>query len=119
MGQILAAVPSFEREWRDRVEAENAAEEPGGRRLHYLDVSDVLEHLSGQDPAAVGALLGVVERMLDEGDHHVRELATVGYLEDLQAWARSGRLDEAAVLAALGPESRRMWAELDRFWGSP
>jgi hypothetical protein len=116
MPLVLAAVPSFEEEWRTRVEEENSADEPGERRLGYIDVIDVLAHLAARaaegDTTELAPLLAVVERLHVEGDDYVRELATIGYLEGLQ-----GHVGLPDVRPLLGPESRRWWRGLEAFWG--
>jgi hypothetical protein len=90
MPLILQATPSFEPVWADLVE-ENADEQG---RLYNLDAAAVARHLVGLLERGVTdeltAALGVIERLLTEGDAYVQELARVGYLEDLQnAAARS------------------------------
>jgi hypothetical protein len=118
MPLVLAAMPSFEQEWRTRVEEENAAEQPGGRRLGYVDVTDVLRHLAARvaqgDTSELGPMLAVVERLHLEGDDYVRELATIGYLEGLQGYVSRRELPDLRPL--LGPESLRWWRGLEAFW---
>jgi hypothetical protein len=65
----------------------------------------------------LAATLGVIERLHTEGDAYVQELATIGYLEDLQAVAaRSLTVEPDDFVPLLGPESRRWWRGLNAFW---
>lgn len=121
MPLVLAAVPSFQQKW-DRDVREDWADEgsPGGR-LGYLDAGEVARHAvdllaTGQRDEVV-ALLAVVERLHLEGDEYVRELATIGYLEDLQnALDRHRALTYDEMLPLLGVESRKWWHAVERFW---
>jgi hypothetical protein len=119
MPLLLAACPSFASTWR-RIEAENLDGANGGR-LHYLDAGDFTRHLVRlQTEGATAELLAafrVVERLHVEGDHDVRELATVGYLEGVQfAASHVTDVDEGDFVTYLGPESRRWWNGLVDFW---
>ena len=118
MPLVLDAVPSFEQEWRTQVEEDNAADEPGGRRLCYVDVADLLGHLAARAVQGhtdeLAPLLSVIERLHLEGDDYVRELATIGYLEGLHGCVEQQRLPD--VLPLLGPESLRWWRGLEPFW---
>jgi hypothetical protein len=118
MPLVLDAVPSFEQEWRTQVEEDNAADGPGGRRLCYVDVADLLAHLAARAVQGhtdeLGPLLAVVERLHLEGDEYVRELATIGYLEGLHGCVERHQLPD--VQALLGPESLRWWRGLEAFW---
>jgi hypothetical protein len=119
MPLVLEAVPSFAEEWRTQVEQDNAADEPGGQRLCYVDVADLLGHLVARsaegETSELRPLLAVVERLHVEGDDYVRQLATIGYLEGLQGSVAQGELPD--VRPFLGPESLRWWRGLEAFWG--
>jgi hypothetical protein len=68
----------------------------------------------------VEALLDVIELHV-EGDTYVKELATIGYLEDLQHWAElHTQTNGDDVVSLLGPVSRAWWVAVDRYWsGGP
>lgn len=121
MPLVLAAMPSFEQKWNEEVREDWADEGAPAGRLGYLDAGEVARHavdlLAAGQQAEVRALLEVVERLHVEGDEYVQELATIGYLEDLQnALERHATLTYEDVLPLLGPESRRWWDSLERFW---
>lgn len=122
---LLAACPSFAGVW-STLEHDPLVVEDDGSRLHYLDAARVADHLVALLVAGerdqVAAALAVVERMHLEGDPYVRELATVGYLEDLQNVAdRHPACERGQLEPLLGPESLRWWRGLDAFWsgGAP
>lgn len=120
MPLLLAACPSFQETWRD-IEAENYDEDEGGRRLHYIDAGTFAAHLVQLQrngvSAEIAAAMQVIERMHLEGDHYVRELATIGYLEGIQNIAgHTEHVDQADFVPYLGPESRRWWNGLNAFW---
>jgi hypothetical protein len=117
---MLSASPSFAASW-DPIE--NVID--GERRL-YLDAADFVRHTLGliarQDVDELATIFDLIERLHTEGDHFVRELATVGYLEGFQSGnADSAGVDpDAQVVPLLGPVSLSWWIRLDRFWaGDP
>jgi hypothetical protein len=117
MPLILEATPSFAVLWAD-LKDENADDEG---RLYYLDAAAVARHLVDLLERGVGnevaATLAVVERLHVQGSGYVRELATIGYLEDLQNWAaRSSTVQPEDFVPLLGPESRRWWRGLNALW---
>jgi hypothetical protein len=115
---LLAASPSFQEIWPD-MEAANYDDEEG-RRLHYSDASAFASHLIRLQrkgaTAEIAAAMQVIERLNVEGDDYVRELATVGYLEDIQNAALRNDVDLAEFVPYLGPESRSLWDDLMVFW---
>ncbi|WP_134741190.1 hypothetical protein [Nocardioides sp. 503] len=117
VGLLLEACPSFEPVWRDEAEEQGADE---GGRLHYSDAAAFSRHvvslLAAGRTAELPATFAAIERLHVEGDDRVRELATIGYLEDLQnALLRAGLPMDLAV-GWLGPESLRWWRGVQDFW---
>jgi len=123
MPLLLAACPSFQETWRE-IEAKHSLEDDEGeenRRLHYSDAGRFAHHLVELHrkgaTAEIAAAMQVIERLHLEGEHYVQELATIGYLEDIQNVARnSDDVDPAVFVPYLGPESRRWWNGLNEFW---
>jgi hypothetical protein len=77
---VIEACPSFSPSWL----GENADDS----RLGYVDAGDFAHHLvklatAGQTDT-FGKVFTLIERFHVEGDEYVRQLATIGYLEDLQ-----------------------------------
>ena len=87
MPLLLSACPSFVPKW-EAVAGENVDEDDPSKRLCYLDAGDFIRHLVELRLAGrieeMPAVFEVIERLHVEGDHYVRELATIGYLEGLQ-----------------------------------
>ncbi len=114
---LLAALPSFLESWR---EFEREWPEGGAERPYYLALGDLARHLIGLhaqgEAAQLRAAFEVVERWHTEGDHCVREAATVGLLEGIQNNCSHSPIDPEVFLPFLGPESRRWWDKLNRFW---
>lgn len=114
---MLAACPSFATayqqfcaDWKD---------EPG-ELPHYIALGDLARHLIDMlregDTANFQAIFHVVERWHTEGDAYVREAATIGLLEGIQNNAEHQGVDPAAFQPWLGPESKKWWDKLNRFW---
>lgn len=55
--------------------------------------------------------LSFIERLHLSDSHKVRELATIGYLEDFLDWT-----DKDVLIADMGEESKKWWFELNLFW---
>jgi hypothetical protein len=118
MGALLDACPSFAPQWEAfqhewREEADNLP--------LYLVLAELARHLIGMlercDTAGLPAVFAAVERLHVEGEHYVREAATVGLLEALQNLNLHKNTTEPEQFRPyLGPESARWWDKLDRFW---
>ena len=118
---VIEACPSFSPSW--------LGENEDGSRLGYRDAGDFADHLVelatlGRTDT-FGKVFTLIERLHVEGDEYVRELATIGYLEDLQnlstpAPGRASRPGQAYWEPYLLPVSRRWWDALNAFWaGDP
>ena len=60
--------------------------------------------------------LDLIEKFLHSKYQKVQELATVGYLEDIQTiWENSGT-DPELIFDRLGAESKKIWVKLNAFW---
>ena len=85
-----------------------------------MDAGDFASHLvelvKAQRTEELPEVFRVIEQLHVEGDHYVRELATVGYLEDIQNFAGHRGLDPAWFEPYLLSESRRWWRGLNAFW---
>lgn len=79
--------------------------------------ADHLLHLHKQQHTdAFPAVARVIERLHVEGDHYVREAATIGLLEGIQnGWANEGTDPELFVQHLL-PVSAKWWQSLNDFW---
>lgn len=118
MGVLLDACPAFAPQWE--AFRDEWREEADDLPL-YLVLADFARHLIGMvergETAGLPAVFVTVERLHVEGEHYVREAATVGLLEQLQNLNlhRNGT-DPELFRPYLGPESVRWWDKLYRFW---
>lgn len=116
---MVAACPSYEPIWADSHDLN--VDHETGERLCYLDAGDLTRHLvallAEGRTETFPAVFGVIERLHEDGDDYVRELATIGYLEGLQfAASHEPAVDESFPIAYLGPESLRWWRGLVAYW---
>ena len=113
---MLAADPSFQPRWTEFTTEWN---DESGAPL-YLALGSLAEHilarLKGGDTEGFEDIFAVVERWHTEGDAYVGEAASIGLLESLQNLSGGSDRETATVESWLGPESRRWWDKLDRFW---
>ena len=102
--------PEYPPEWTD--------EERG--LFLYLALADFARHLvaimesGGTD--SLPPVFALVERLHTEGEHSVREAATVGLLEYLQNDNFHTVTTPQDFRPFLGPESLRSWKALSEFW---
>lgn len=118
MGVLHEACPAFAPRWEAFQEEWRA--EADDLPL-YLVLADFVRHLIGLveqcQTAGLPAVFAAVERLHVEGDHYVREAATVGLLENLQNLnLHTGGTDPEQFRQYLGPVSARWWDKLSRFW---
>lgn len=116
MRRMLAACPSFEPRWRAFLAEWSGEPDPPV----YLALGELARHvismLAAQELSALKGVFDVVERWHLDGDPLVREAATIGFLEGLQNEALHTTTTPAQFEPFLLPESRKAWAELNRFW---
>ena len=116
---FLHACPSFEssEHWRT-YDADWGQER---EQPLYLFASSLVLHLAELNAAGhreeFADVFAVIDRMHTEGDRYVRELATIGLLEDLQNtnFHPTGS-DPSDFVAFLSAVSRWWWDEVELFW---
>lgn len=118
MDVLLDACPSFVPQWQ--TFQDEWREEADDLPL-YVALADFARHLISMvergETAGLPAAFAVVERLHVEGEHYVREAATVGLLESLQNLnLHKQGTDPEQFRPYLGPESARWWDKLYRFW---
>ena len=86
----------------------------------YLGMNVFARHLVEQmgrgETEAFPKVFAVVERLIDEGDEEVRNLAVVGFLEGLQnnaSWTEQGYV---VFSPWLKPSTRAAWHQLEELW---
>lgn len=119
MPLLLGACPSFLPVWYEIEDEHRDAHSQGGR-LCYLDAGDFARHVVEMHRSNHRRWLqnafDIIERMHVEGDDYVRELATIGYLEDIENMAGHAGVDPTVFEQHLGTESQRWWEGLEAFW---
>lgn len=112
---MLEACPSFVPEWTAFC-SDFQAEIKDGFPCEYIALAALARHLRAlHESGTTGefhAVFEVVERWHCEGEHYVKEAATVGLLEDLQNDEARGEVFKPWLL----PESKKWWDRLIRFW---
>jgi hypothetical protein len=117
MEVLLDACPSFRPAWEAFLAEwrESTDDLP-----LYLALAEFARHLIGRleraDTASFPTIFRAVERLQVEGEHYVREAATVGLLEDLQNLNLHTATGPEQFRPFLGPESAAAWDELYGFW---
>jgi hypothetical protein len=86
----------------------------------YALISDLVTECSRMLAAGleneIRTVMEVVERWHFEGDQYVREVATIGFLEGLQAKNMHDGTVPEDFITFLGPESAFWWRKVTRFW---
>lgn len=117
---LLLACPSFQEKWRAFVsDWEDKPETAEDGLPYYVALGELADHLTkrmkAKDTSEFAAVFSVVERWHFEGDHNVREAATIGFLEALQGCANE-KQKKAILESWLLPESKKWWIKLNEFW---
>jgi hypothetical protein len=88
--------------------------------LIYVALGDFARHLlelhQRNQTHAFPAVAQAIERLHVEGDHSVKEAATIGLLEGIQNVWSNNAVDPDLFGRNLLPESRKWWDELNAFW---
>ena len=86
----------------------------------YLDLGEFARHIvhlyQNSKTDEFLPVFNVIEGLHTEGDHYVKEAATIGLLETLQNNALSEKVDLNVFLAYLGPVSREYWDKVIKSW---
>lgn len=109
--------PSFRPIW-DAYLAD--AKTDGGEPLTYVALGDLARHVIAMfergDTQCFAQVFDIVERWHVDGEHWVREAATVGFLESLQNMNLHTTTEPEQFRQFLRPESERWWDKLFDFW---
>jgi hypothetical protein len=117
MSLMTAACPSFRPIWDEYLaDAQTNSTEP----LTYLALADLARQVIAMfergDTKCFAQVFDIVERWHVEGEHCVREAATVGFLESLQNRNLHTTTEPEQFHQFLRPESERWWDKLYDFW---
>lgn len=106
--------PDYQDVWRDRQTSDRA--EGFGPPQAYIQTTDladwVVRRMSAKQYACFAEFFAEVEDLLATGSHAVREMLTIGLLEDVQnllgdAQTTSDDIDE--LFRFFGPQTREAW----------
>jgi hypothetical protein len=111
---LLEACPSF------KPVLDEHRQSNYGKEIPYVAFGDFAHHLlqlhRQHQTEVFQAVAHVIERLHVEGDHYVREAATIGLLEGIQnVWGNEGADPELFVRYLL-PVSAKWWQNLNNFW---
>jgi hypothetical protein len=113
---ILDACPSYLEKWNKYLAESDDEYEEG---LLYLAVADFVRHfvelLSNNQREEFENIFEVIEKLHLQGDNYVKELATIGFLEDIKH-SLINPDDTGLIKKYLRPESLKWWDNLDDFW---
>ena len=116
---LLRACPSFEGS-PDRLEYHKDFDEEAEAQV-YLLAGVFVRHLTALNGAGrreeFPAVFDVIEELHIRGDKYVRDLASIGFLEDLQntnLHPANSRPED--FIPYLRPASRWWWEEVELFW---
>ena len=111
---LLNACPSFSKRWEEHRAFYEDEE------LLYVDLGEFAHHLVELQQTGrteeFPAVFEIIESMHLEGDHYVKEAATIGILEGIQNVTGNLGIEPEAFLQYLKPESVRWWRQLKDFW---
>lgn len=116
MPRLIADFPAFSARWKKHLELWKG--KPAG---HYNDIAQ-FAHFVVQDLYASGDTeslqhaFDLMEHWLVNGNHNLRALIAIGFLEDVQniaSWQAFGR---DVFIPFLGPQCRQAWDEIERLW---
>jgi hypothetical protein len=114
MPLLLNACPSFSKRWEEHRDFYE------GKELLYVELGEFAHHLVELHKAnrieEFPVVFKVIERMHLEGDHYVKEAATIGMLEGIQNVAGNSGLEPEEFVQYLKPESFKWWRQLNDFW---
>jgi hypothetical protein len=113
---LVDACPSFTSKWeehkREYYDEENF--------LPYIALAELARHVIDlhreNKTNEFENVFDVVEKFHIEGEHYVREAATIGFLEGIQNIVENNDLDPKIFYKFLKPESAKWWNELNKFW---
>ncbi len=115
---MLEACPELKPQWEEfLLEWADDADLP-----LYLFIYVIADHVVGKvdrgESNGLDAVFDVVERWHLEGEHYVREAATVGFLEGIVSWEDKHREQQKILETYFRPETARYWTKMHNFWNT-
>lgn len=116
MRLILVACPSYLGRWQKYL-AESYEEHE--EQLLYIDVANFADYLikllGSNETDEFENIFEVIELLHLRGDDYVKELATIGLLEDIQLSLTTPK-ERECIYKYLKPESKKWWNNLEDFF---
>ena len=117
---LIEASPSFSDTWGEFLEEWKEETDKGEELPYYLCLSDYAKHIielyMNNDVSTLEKVFSAIERLHVDGDHYVREAATIGILESLQNNAEKTKIGGAVFEKYLLPETLYWWEKVYGFW---
>ncbi len=117
MNTLIEASPSFEKVWLEFLDEWEDKKED---LPYYLVLGDYARHIKKaceeNEKDSLRKIFCAIEKLHVEGDHYVREAATVGLLEALQNISSTQKGGTDVYVNYLLPESKYWWNKLNNFW---
>ena len=117
---LIEASPSFKDTWEEFLEEWKEETDKGEELPYYICLNDYAKHIIElyviNDVSTLKKVFSVIESLHMDGDHYVREAATVGILESLQSNAEKAKIGGAVFEKYLLPETLYWWVKVYRFW---
>ena len=115
---MLEACPVLKPQWDEYLaERKDDADPP-----LYPFIDEIANHVVGLVDRGeyddLAAIFDVVERWHLEGEHYVREAATIGFLEGIVSWEEKHREQQKVLESWFRPETARFWVKLHNFWST-
>ncbi|MDO8635002.1 MAG: hypothetical protein Q7R34_01980 [Dehalococcoidia bacterium] len=115
MPAILTVAPGFKSRWEKHLKS--WAGEPAGI---YNDIAEfahyVVDSYDTNQTAWYHGFFDLIERMIAVGNEHMKELATIGFLEDIQTISSWKPHKGQIFVQYLGPKSKEAWVSIDELW---
>ena len=112
---LLKACPDFAPVWKAHV-AYWANEQRG----HYIDMSEfahfLVKSVSAGKVKCLPEAFQVIETLLNQGNDEVKQLVSIGLLEDIQTISSNNQVSPDIFLKWLGPSSTLAWIEIAKMW---
>jgi hypothetical protein len=116
MPRLIAEFPAFRPRWEKHLESWK-----GKTAGSYNDIAEfahfvVHDLYPNGNTADVQRAFALMEQWLVNGNRNLRDLITIGFLEDVQnvaSWQAFGR---EVFTPFLGPQCRQAWNEIEKTW---
>jgi hypothetical protein len=112
---FLRLCPEFQGKWDEHLTYWR-----GKQRGEYSDIAEfahfVVDSYGLRATARFPQIFAEVERLLTQGDAKIKELVSIGLLEDIQTIASNRDFGSEVFVQWLGPTSRQAWYEIAKMW---